>query len=67
MNHATPRPYRAVSRSTNRLNHPNTPPLAWPCPFSIGFSIVAQSAGVSERASRAEKAMEVTIAIENCR
>jgi hypothetical protein len=37
--------------------------LAW----SIGFSIVAQSAGVSTMATTADRSMAETIVTENCR
>ncbi|MNN11195.1 hypothetical protein D3C76_1675100 [compost metagenome] len=51
-----------------RLNQPKKPPLCSPwSPFSIGLSMVAQSAGVRTSATSTDSAMAETMVMENCR
>ncbi|EWS63938.1 hypothetical protein Y695_02825 [Hydrogenophaga sp. T4] len=54
-------------REKPRLNQPKKPVLAWACPASTGLSNVAQSAGVSESAMKAEKPMDMPITAANWR
>ena len=50
-----------------RLNQPKKPFFSMWWPASTGLSSVAHSAGVSDRAMKAENAMDTAITSENCR